>query len=176
MNFKKFNKLFDILLNSKEKRRKIFRELKEIKKNCILSNIEFLNFIKILIIVSFYESNKFHKIHRLLLEFNLLSKSNKRKLLNLLYLFDFNKISNNLINKIILRTFYFLNLLDDKNLYFIFTNILNCINEVENYSVNIKLKIYVQIINQSINNIKNKYSINNLIDHYKKTIKIIKQN
>ena len=51
-----------------------------------------------------------------------------------------------------------------------------CVKELKNYSNFIKLQIYIQIINQSISNIKNKYSINNIIDNYVKTIRLIKQN
>ena len=177
MNLRKFYKLFDKLLNSKDKRKLLFRELKIIKKHILISDNIFLNFIKTLIVVSFYHSDKFNKINRLIKQFNLLSKEKKKKLLNLLEIFDFDEIGNKLINQIILRTFCLFNLLDNKNLFFIWTSILNCIKEIENYSTVIKLKIYVQLINESINNINNKkYSIKNLIDNYSKTIKIIKQN
>ena len=129
-----------------------------------------------MIIISFYNSVKFYEIIRLLKLFNLLEIKSKYKLINLLNLFNFEKINNRLINKIILKTFNLLILLDDKNIYFFWTNIMMCVKELKNYSNYLKLQIYMQIINQSISNIKNKYSINNIIDNYVKTIKIIKQN
>ena len=54
MNFKKFNKLFDKLLNSKRKRKSLIKNVKMLYKKRYLSDKEFLNFIKILILINFY--------------------------------------------------------------------------------------------------------------------------
>ena len=151
MNFKKFNKLFDKILNSKRNRKLLMKNIKILYKSKYLSDKEFLNFIKIVILVNFYNPKKYKFCIRLTQEFIKLSENERDKILNLLTKhFNFNLINDDLIKKIIFST---LNLFIYTKYYDFFTiwlNILNIFSKIKIDNSSIKSLIYIQIIIESI--------------------------
>ena len=152
MDLKKFNKLFDKLLKSKRKRKLLFRSIKSFYKKKLLSNNQFLVFFKILILILFYYPKKYKCCIEIIKLFELLEIKNRQELLNLLELFNNTKIKDYLKKKIILNTFNLLySSINFENVFIIWKSILLSVKKIKNYSNYIKIKIYLQIIKESIN-------------------------
>ena len=177
MNFKKFNKLFDKLLNSKRKRKSLIKNVKILYKKKYLSDIEFLNFIKILILINFYYPKKYKICINLIIKFLKLSDIKRIKLLNLISTnFNFDIIDDKLIKKIIFSSFNLFMFIKTDDFFNIWINILNNFNKIKIDNNSIKSLIYIQIITESILIVKNKKSLDKIIDYSNKTIKLINQN
>lgn len=171
MDLKKFNKLFDKLLKSKRKRKELFKNIKYIYKNKILSNNQVLIFLKILIFILFYYPEKYEYCIEIIRLFKLLEKNKKNELLNLLELFNNKEIKDNLKKKLILNTFNLLNsLINFKNIFTIWISILLSVKKIKNYSNYLKIKIYIQIVKESIY-----LSNNKIFDLSSDTVKIFNQ-
>ena len=177
MNFKKFNKLFDKLLNSKRKRKSLIKNVKMLYKKRYLSDKEFLNFIKILILINFYYPKKYKTCINLITKFLKLSEIKRIKLLNLISTnFNFDYIDDKLIKKIIFSSFNLFIFIKTDDFFNIWINILNNFSKIKIDNNSIKSLIYIQIITESILIVKNKNSLDKIIDYSNKTIKLINQN
>ena len=177
MNFKKFNKLFNKILNSKRKRKLLMKNVKILYKIKYLSDIESLNFIKILILVNFYCPKKYNFCIKLIKEFIKLEESKRYKLLNLLKKnFDFNLIDDNLIKKIIFSSLNLFINIKNYDFFMIWLNILNNFSKIKIDNYSIKSLIYIKIVVESIFIVKNNKSIDKIIDYSNKTVKLINQN
>jgi hypothetical protein len=103
--------------------------------------------------------------------FKLLEKNKKNELLNLLELFNNKEIKDNLKKKLILNTFNLLNsLINFKNIFTIWISILLSVKKIKNYSNYLKIKIYIQIVKESIY-----LSNNKIFDLSSDTVKIFNQ-
>lgn len=177
MNFKKFNKLFDKILNSKRKRKSLIKNVKLLYKTNFLSDKEFLNFIKILILINFYYPKKYNICIKLINKFLKLSELRRIKLLNLISTnFNFDSLDDKLIKKIIFSSFNLFIFIKNYDFFTIWINILNNLSKIKIDNNSIKSLVYIQIITESILIVKNKHSLNKIIDYSSKTIKLINQN
>ena len=131
MNFKKFNKLFDKILNSKRNRKVLMRNVKILYKSKYLSDKQFLNFIKIMILINFYSPKKYKFCIKLIQQFIKLSENKRDKLLNLLTKhFDFNLINDDLIKKIIFSSLNLFIYTENYDFFTIWLNMLNIFSKI----------------------------------------------